>query len=169
MFAAMKSRRLGITAVAGGALVLGLSLSGCSLLDGGGPARDPSGTVTATSTSDAFQIKVGDCIQDPGGTSVTDVVSVPCSQPHDYEAFDRTLMKDGDYPGKQAVTDQADAYCEPAFEKFVGVKTEDSVLNMTYFFPTEESWKADDREILCLIAGEKEGVKVTGSLKGAKK
>lgn len=108
MLETMKSPRLRASALAAGALVLGLSLSGCGLIGGGGPDRDPSGTVTATSTSDAFQIKVGDCIQDPGTTSITDVVSVPCSEAHDFEAFDRTLLADGDYPGETTISDKAE-------------------------------------------------------------
>ncbi|AJT43108.1 hypothetical protein UM93_12320 [Psychromicrobium lacuslunae] len=153
----------------GGVAALGLALSGCGLLGGGGPDRDPSnGQITNTATSDAFQIKVGDCLQDPGTTSVEKVVTLPCSKPHDYEAFDRTEMKDSDYPGETAATDQAEAYCKPAFTKFVGISIDDSTLNMTYFYPTAESWKQGDREILCLVTGKK-GEKTTGSLKGAKK
>ena len=169
MFKVMESRGLRATALVGGVMALGLSLSGCGLLTGNGPDRDPSsGAITNTATSDPFQIKVGDCLQDPGTTSIEKVVTLPCSKPHDFEAFDRVEMKGSDYPGTAETKKQSEAFCSPAFAKFVGVAYDDSTLEMQFFYPTSDSWGQGDREILCLIAG-KDGAKTTGTLKGAKK
>lgn len=39
---------------------------------------------------------------------------------------------------------------------------------LTYFYPSSETWKQNDREIVCLIGGAS-GTSTTGTLKGAAK
>lgn len=51
------------------------------------------------------------------------------------------------------------------FESFVGMPYDQSALEVTWLEPTEESWEAGDRELVCMItdpAGQ-----TTGSLEGA--
>jgi hypothetical protein len=150
------------------ALTLGaatLALAGCSLLPGGGgdTTETPSGEGENT---DVFTIAVGDCLNDGGVEGeVSEVAKIDCSEPHDSEAYASIMIDDGDFPGEQAVTDQAAADCTTEFNSFVGVDYQDSELDFAYYYPTEESWANGDREILCLIV-DPEG-KATGTLEGA--
>lgn len=167
----IKTRRIVALPIA--ALAIALVASGCSALSaftGGGaaaPVRDESGAITESNEStDVFAIREGDCLLDNGSQAeVTEAPTVPCSDPHDYEAFHAENIAGEDYPGRDAVDAQADQACYNAFSTFVGISYEESVLGYNYYVPTEGSWGAGDREILCLI-GDSQG-QVTGSLAGA--
>ena len=161
------ARLIAVTTIA----AAGLLLSGCSLLNQvtNTTQRDASGAPTAANTdADVFSIKVGDCLNDATASgTVTTAPIVPCSQPHDSEAYKSILMQDGDFPGEDAIKDQADQGCADAFPDFVGISYDDSNLKISYYFPTSDSWANGDREILCTIYDD--GVKTTGTLKGAKR
>ena len=149
----------------------GLLLSGCSLLNQvtNTTPRDASGSATAENdNADVFSIKVGDCLNDATASgTVTTAPIVPCSKPHDSEAYKSITMKDGDFPGTDAVKAQADQGCGDAFPAFVGIPFNDSKLDISYYFPTSDSWSNGDREILCTVYDD--GVKTTGTLKNAKR
>ena len=159
------ARAIAVTTIA----AAGLLLSGCSLLNQvtNTTQRDASGTATAENDdADVFSIKVGDCLNDATATgTVTTAPIVPCSKPHDSEAYKSIIMADGDFPGEDAVKTQADQGCADAFPDFVGIAYDDSNLSISYYFPTSDSWANGDREILCTIYDD--GVKTTGTLKGA--
>ncbi len=147
---------------------LTLALGACSLLNGGDAKRDPSGVATETSKADAFKVKVGDCLEKPSGSEVKDVTIIPCPQDHDFEAFAATNLDFSTYPGDTVITQKAEEFCGKEFTAFVGMPFDDSALEMTYFFPTRESWKTGDKEIVCLV-GAAAGAQSKGSLKGSKK
>lgn len=144
-----------------------LALAGCSLLGGAGTGTGVDPQPGAGENTDVFTIQVGDCLNDAGseGEEVSEVPTVPCTEPHDSEAYASIIMDDGDFPGQQAANDQAVADCTIEFNAFVGLDYETSKLNFAYYFPTEASWANGDREILCLISDP--AGKATGSLKGA--
>ena len=160
-------RLLAITTIA----AAGLLLSGCSILNQltNTTQRDASGTPTAENdNADVFSIKVGDCLNDATASgTVTTAPIVPCSKPHDSEAYKSITMTDGDFPGTDAVKAQADQGCGDAFPAFVGIPFNDSKLDISYYFPTSDSWANGDREILCTVYDD--GVKTTGTLKDAKR
>ncbi|MEP6479281.1 MAG: septum formation family protein [Rhodoglobus sp.] len=143
-----------------------IALAGCSLL---GNVANNGSTDQSTgegTDSDVFSIKVGDCLND--GDVEGEVSSVPitdCAKPHDSEAFKSILMADGDFPGDDAVTQQAIDGCTAAFTDFVGIDYDSSSLDFSYYFPTSDSWAQGDREILCL-AIDPNG-QTTGTLAGA--
>ncbi|HEU0206640.1 MAG TPA: septum formation family protein [Pseudolysinimonas sp.] len=160
-------RLIAVATIAGSALLL----SGCSLINQVTHAtqRDASGTPTAANVNaDVFSIKVGDCLNDATATgTVTTAPIVPCSKPHDSEAYASITMKDGAFPGTDAVKAQADQACPDAFPDFVGIAYNDSTLSISYYYPTSDSWANGDREILCTVYDD--GVKTTGTLKNAKR
>lgn len=155
------------SALASGVLGLGLLLSGCGLIGGDDAQREPSGAVTASSTADAFAIKVGDCVNEPEGTTFSEILAIPCDQPHDLEAFASKKLPDGDFPGRSVMADKAEEFCDPQFLEFVGIAFADSVLTSTPFTPTSESWQGGDREIVCLVG--QDNAKTAGTLKAANK
>jgi len=162
-----RTRALALLAIAAAAVVL----SGCSVLDqlNNTTPRDASGTPTAENTdANVFSIKVGDCLDDASSTgTVTTAPIVPCSEPHDSEAYKSVQMTDGAFPGADAVTTQANEACAAAFPAFIGVPYDDSNLSISYYFPTKDSWANGDREIMCTVYDD--GVKTTGTLKNARR
>ncbi len=139
-----------------------VALAGCSLIGG----LTGTGTSTGEGTdTDVFTIKVGDCLNDgDAGGEVSTVPTVDCAEPHDSEAYASIIMDDGDFPGTEAVDDQAVSGCTAEFAPFVGLDYESSAYDFSYYYPTEESWASGDREILCLIV-DPDG-QTTGSLAG---
>ncbi|MFT2711755.1 septum formation family protein [Clavibacter sp. Sh2126] len=165
------------------AVLVAAALSGCSpqqiadLLPHDAP-RDEQGAITASGSTDVFDLRQGDCIEDQSlvdslssesgnGASqeVHDVRTVPCSDPHDFEAYrDVTLTGGSDYPGADPVDAQADEACGKGFDSFIGFDYQDSAYEYTYYQPTAEGWMTGDRTVTCLV-GDPAG-KTTGSLKG---
>ena len=156
--------------------VLGLvALTGCSAVqDAMGGAQEPTrdeetGEITEAAEADVFAIAVGDCLNtaDLAG-DVSEVPTVPCSDPHESEVFAATDMPEGEFPGEEAVGTAADEFCLAEFASFVGMDYYDSALEMTTLSPTQETWDGmDDREILCVVEDLAGGV--TGTLKGAQR
>ena len=175
----LSPRRIGGGAAVGSiAIAMIIGLSGCSaiqsLLPDSETRDEETGEITEGGTTDVFTLSVGDCLNDESlasvegdeSTEVTEVPTVPCDEPHDFEVYQNfTVPEAAEYPGEEAVTASADAQCLPEFETFVGVAYEDSVLTASYYYPTEASWADGDRTINCLIIDE--AGKTTGSLAGA--
>lgn len=147
----------------------GVALTGCSLLgdlsNGNGNDNGPSDSAEGT-TTDVFTIKVGDCLNDGAATGeVSEVKVIDCASEHDSEAYKSITMTDGDFPGETAVDDQAVSECTSAFTSFIGMDYETSTLDFSYYYPTADSWKQGDREILCLVVDP--NGKSSGTLEGA--
>ncbi len=101
---------------------------------------------------DAFDLKVGDCLPAFEEGVVETQAVVPCDVEHDgelYFAFD--LTDASTFPGNEAIFAEGDSQCSEAFADFVGVAYPDSALEYTYYYPTEESWRVGDREVLCVV------------------
>jgi hypothetical protein len=156
------------------AALCAFSLSGCATLGsffgGAEPVRGDDGQIIEENeAADVFSIRVGDCLNAVGGGGEFSTVPVvPCSEPHDSEAYASMQLSDGDYPGADAVQLEADAFCLDEFASFVGLDFQESVLDMTYFYPSEETWAQGDREILCVVVAPS-GETITGSLAGAQR
>jgi hypothetical protein len=175
------ARRILPTALA--AVLVVAALSACSLqqladLVPHTETRDDDGSITAGGTTDVFTLREGDCIEDQSlvdslssetgdgvAQEVTAVHTVPCSDPHDFEAYrDVTLTGGSDYPGSDPIDAQGDDACGKAFDSFIGFDYADSIYEYTYYQPTAESWMTGDRTVTCLI-GDPAG-KTVGSLAG---
>lgn len=134
--------------------------------------RDESGDIVESGQVSVFDLSEGDCwnnVPDEGQETET-VDAVPCTEPHESEVFAVFDVDLGEeWPGIDAVTAEAETQCVQRFEGFVGLTYDQSVLNLFYFNPIEESWnQLDDREVVCVVldptapAGQ-----TTGSLQGA--
>ena len=152
-------------------------LAGCTMTS----ARAPTATPTAThagshagSHATAMDISVGDCLDDAAaGSTAAPATIVPCTSPHDSEAYaDITLTGDA-YPGLDAVRARAQAGCQgEAFADFVGIASDDSTLQVSYYYPTEQTWAGGDRTVTCTVfAVDQAGktARTTGTLKDSAK
>lgn len=126
-------------------------------------------TTVAPEAIDAFAIAEGDCIDLPDEDLVETVDRLPCSSPHDAEAyalFDMAEASDP-YPGADAVDVVAADGCLERFLTFVGIEYAASDLDVFYLHPTEESWdELGDREVVCLLTAM-DSSKLLGTMEGS--
>ena len=115
--------------------------------------RDSAGAIVGEGTVDAFQVRVGDCFDDPSSLSdeVTSLKGVPCSEPHDNEAFAVFDLAIESYPPDDAMADLAHEACRERFEPFVGRDYDSSSLDILSLFPSANSWLENDREVICAV------------------
>jgi len=157
----LPARTASVLAVAS-ALVVGLT--GCGAI-----------TSLIGGEDDVFTLAVGDCFDNTEANAdadeVTSVPKIDCEKKHDFEAYSAVLMDQDEYPGVADTESQADALCLDGFERFLGAPYDEAVAyDFTYFYPSTESWKLGDREILCMIYAIDENndiEKVTGTLRDA--
>ncbi len=130
--------------------------------------RDSTGAIVDSGTIDVFDLKVGDCFDD--GDAYSDEIStlpaVPCSEPHDNEAYAAFNVSLDSFPGDIAMWEMASEECYNRFEGFVGRDYESSQLDFFTLHPTSESWAMNDREIVCALY-DMDLNKLTGSMKGS--
>jgi hypothetical protein len=164
-------RRAALLAASIAVAALGFALTGCAA--GPGPTHTPTATAPPSGgKASAFAIKVGDCLNDATiqGTTTTAPI-VPCTGPHDSEAYGRFLLTETEYPGEVTVKREADTGCSGTlFANFVGIASADSTLQYSYYFPTADSWATGDREVMCTIYqvdGAGKPMPTTGTLKNA--
>ncbi len=130
-----------------------------------------TGSSTTTTTEPVLEdavIELGDCVDDPAildGSDVEQSSVVECSVPHYAEAYAQFDLPEGAYPGEDAVTSAAEEGCDAEFTGFVGMDYQESVLEVFYYYPTEDTWDVD-RGVVCIII-DPSGEPVTGSLEGA--
>lgn len=155
--------------IAGVWLTIGLlAMSSCSLIPAKEAPRDVAGKISDEVNADAFSIRLGDCLNDPGEGELDRVPVVPCEKPHSLEVFHEFTIDLEKFPDTvEAMDELAETSCINAFSSFVGVAYDDSELDFTVMQPTNESWADGDRIVQCLI-GDPSGAMTTGSLKGSK-
>jgi hypothetical protein len=120
--------------------------------------RDDTGAIVGGGTVDAFNVQVGDCFNDAHlfddelfEDEISSVPGVPCSEPHDNEAFAVIEVGIDNYLNEDAMYELAYDSCMTHFESFVGKDYESSTLEITTMFPSAESWKENDREVVCAV------------------
>ncbi|NOX68881.1 MAG: hypothetical protein GXP15_06825 [Gammaproteobacteria bacterium] len=128
--------------------------------------RDSSGAIVGEGSVDAFQVQVGDCFNDSSSfDEISSLPGVPCSDPHDNEAFAVFDVSVAAYPGEDAMGELANTSCIERFEAFVGKDYESSALDVFTMYPSTDSWIQDDREVVCAVY-DMNAAKLVGSAKG---
>jgi len=129
--------------------------------------RDDSGAIVGGGTVNAFQIKVGDCFDDTDSMEeeVSSLPGVPCTEPHDNEAYAVFDVSIADYPGGDAMSELANESCMQRFESFVGLEYASSSLDVFAMYPSVQSWKQKDREVICSVY-DMNAEKLVGSMQG---
>ena len=117
--------------------------------------RDESGEVVSEGSISVFSLRVGDCLVDESDeteTAITSTTVTPCDTPHDYEVFHDFEIAGSEYPGEEVVSEQAVMGCFTAFQEKFAVPYEQSILDITFFSPTRESWaQRNDKLVSCLV------------------
>ena len=134
-------------------LTLTVGLSACwgfgPVGEGGGRGSDGEGREISV-----FDLTVGTCF-DANDSDFETVDAVPCTAEHEYEVFLVTDYEGGsgdEYPGDDALDEFADQACEgTAFDRYVGSSYASSRYYATALIPSENTWEAGDREIVCML------------------
>jgi hypothetical protein len=161
-------RGLAIAGVVISALSFVAGITVVFALHAGLAGRGSDGTITSSGKIAVNDLRVGDCINNPASltTTIRAFDAVPCSQPHDGEAFaSGTLPLTGAWPGTAGVTAAAADQCRAAFAAFDNISLDSSALSVLYFYPEQANWAAGDRGYVCVVGVQ--GSKTTGTLKGA--
>lgn len=137
--------------------------------DGGSSTggQDPSAIDGAEMV--AFEdLQVGDClplVEYGDDEQIYELPVVPCDQPHTDEVYFIFEFEDGAFPGDDAVSEEAWNGCLDAFEDYVGVSYDASLLDFYNYQPTKASWiRASDRSVQCILVSYDD---VTDTLRGA--
>lgn len=97
-------------------------------------------------------LEVGMCVNDAGiSESVFGLPVVDCAEPHDSEIYAIFDLPAGAYPGDDEVMSASDEGCFAAFEPYVAVPYDQSVLYFLYYWPDKRSWGIDDRAVVCIL------------------
>ncbi|MBA3779993.1 MAG: septum formation family protein [Chloroflexi bacterium] len=106
----------------------------------------------------ANELDTGDCFQAAVGEGDGEIfLAVPvvdCAQPHQSEAYSEFAWPGDDllYPGDDRVIGYGEEECRRRFADFVGLDYESSRLELTYLYPTSQSWRDGDRLFLCAVS-----------------
>ena len=128
--------------------------------------RDDSGAIVGEGTLNAFEMRTGDCFDDPDALAdeFSSLPGVPCAEPHDNETFAVFDLTMADYP-EYDIAEISESSCIEHFETYVGRDYETSALDVVTMYPTPEGWAQNDREVVCALY-DMSGSKLVGSVKG---
>lgn len=130
---------IGVAAAASvGALLMGMIFP--DLLDGIAQAE-----AGATATRD---FSAGTCFND----SEEGYPQVSCNDAHEAEVYAVLTHPDqGVYPGQEGIESWAEPLCYGRFERYTGVRYEESKLDFGYLYPGTQGWAAGDHEVICYL------------------
>ncbi|HEX6139598.1 MAG TPA: septum formation family protein [Candidatus Limnocylindria bacterium] len=133
-----------------------------------GAKRDDAGNITGSGDLQVADLRIGDCfdLKEATATEVEKVTARPCADEHEFELFhDGNVDVDG-YPGDAAFEAWVANECLPAFAPYVGVAYEASLLEFSYFVPSEDGWDQGDHSVQCVLYDPNEA-NLTESMRGA--
>lgn len=125
------------------------TLTGCSAIK---DVVDVAGPIVDAVNDENTWITVGDCFNETDDEIVSDVPTIDCALPHDYEVYASIQLDKAVWPGDDEIFSLADDACLAPFATWVGIPFENSTLDYTYYVPTEDGWNNyDDREVSCIM------------------
>ncbi|NEE03394.1 DUF4190 domain-containing protein [Phytoactinopolyspora halotolerans] len=123
--------------------------------------RDSDGTITDGGDVSVMSVHVGVCFVNlEEAAEISRLPAVPCSEPHVAEVFGVFDLPEGEWPGMEAIGEQADSRCAEILIEYSSTAYEDPGVGLFHLHPLESMWPRD-REIVC-IAYALDGA-VTGS------
>jgi hypothetical protein len=119
-------------------------------------------------TGEVLTLDVGTCFDDPAEFDLVDPSDVPivdCDVPHDNEVYANKDLQGDEFPGREGMANRAGQVCLDEFDPYIGASYDTSIYEFSWFVPSEESWDAGDREVIC-FAYDLTFEKITGSING---
>jgi len=122
--------------------------------------------ILSACSASVLELDVGTCFDDPDTfEQVEDVPIVDCDEPHDNEVIANQDLTGSDYPGQDQIENRASQICYDQFSDYVGISYEESMYDIGWLYPTDETWAAGDREVIC-FGYDLTLAKITGSING---
>ena len=125
------------------------------------PATSPSAAASvaasaaasppATSTEQAANLKVGECLGSDLNGRVSTVNIVSCTTPHAAEVVAVLTMPDGPYPA-QSVIDDYKNKCEDALNTYDPQSGPDNSIELTTLTPLQFDWSTGDHTMDCVAS-----------------
>jgi len=130
------------------------------------PTPGPSSTASHGPLSiNVFALRPGQCFQNPPASQtvlgVTYVTVLPCTTPHNAQAFVQFAATGTSYPGADALKRQADSGCHARIKKSVQTSKIKNSMTLHYLYPLESSWTSGHKTITCLIVNSKPNLKTS--------
>ena len=130
------------------------------------PTPGPSSTAShGPLSTNVFALRPGQCFQNPPASQtvlgVTYVTVVPCSTPHNAQAFVQFNATGTSYPGVDALKRQADTGCHARIRKSVQTSKIKNSMTLHYLYPLQSSWTSGHKTITCLIVAAKPNLKTS--------
>ena len=148
--------------------VIGATTKPTQPASGGHPGSSPSagrspgaspGPSSGSQTANVFSLRPGQCFQNPPASltvlGVTYVTVVPCTTPHNAQAFAEFNVPGTAYPGGAALKLQADKGCHSRISPDVRGSKITSDMSLHFLYPLPSSWADGHRTITCLIVSSK--------------
>ncbi|MFE1790681.1 DUF4190 domain-containing protein [Streptomyces sp. NPDC059525] len=105
--------------------------------------------------TDMGRLRTGDCFNVPGGDLLDETpftYRTDCAQVHDAEVTAATVLGPGPFPGASKLKDSATDACWKAQDAYaMDTWALPDYVEMYYFAPTREAWRAGDRRLICVI------------------
>ena len=77
---------------------------------------------------------------------------VPCEGPHGAEVYAKlTYPGQAAYPGEAGFESWAVPLCYSRFERYTGIRYEESSLDFDYLYPGAQGWGDGDHEVICYL------------------
>ncbi|MGX5679840.1 hypothetical protein [Schumannella luteola] len=118
--------------------LVAVSLSGCSLLGLGGPARDADGRVTEPADIRSTELTVGDCFSFIDGSNMAQATVVPCDDDHTYIVIGQGSLEKADVDAAGGLQNAVSAACADSFEAFVASAAEGTKPTQEFVVSTAE-------------------------------
>jgi hypothetical protein len=175
-----RSRRNAPIIIGAGFAALVAAIAAIALAGSTSPSRSsaspspPASSAPSVGQLTRDQLQPGDCLQVPGINTISQwpgvFTAVPCARPHTGEVFfaGNIWPQSLAYPGDQPVNDQAEARCDRAFTRYVGIPVDQSAYTYAWDMPDDGSWAIGDRSVQC-IAYHPGGASVNVSIKRSKR
>lgn len=115
---------------------------------------------TSSQRVDVNELAAGECVNGLQAGRVETVQRVPCTDPHQAEAFAVFYLDPGEWPGEEAVTRAAEEGCVTRMQTSFPEAYEDRSIGVFFFHPSISTWRLDDRKVTCLAEytdGPREG------------
>jgi hypothetical protein len=121
-------------------------------------ARSSGSASPGTRSTNVFSLRPGQCFQNPPASQtvlgVTYLAVVPCSTPHNAQAFVQFTATGSSYPGVEALKRQADDGCHARINKTVQTSKITNSMSLHYLYPLASSWMSH-KIITCIIVNSK--------------
>lgn len=110
-------------------------------------------------------LRAGDCVD---GLKAEELVSgltvLPCTSPHDGEVYAVFNLTGTTFPGQTQSDQLAEDGCGDRLDAYSPSANDDDNIGLFYFSPTDSTWTAGDKSVICIAKGEK--TKLTKSIRG---